>query len=101
MLITLSRTEKEIEDLIFTLEIAIKNLPTYAHPEHNKRLNKLIEGLKCNNRTEQYDEEDIGTLDDEVLLKIFEKNYGKISTDLWNGEKIIEELFDRGYELEL
>jgi hypothetical protein len=101
MLIKLLRTEKEIEDLIFTLEIAIKNLPTYTHPEHNKRLNKLIEDLKYNNTTEEYNEEDIELLDDNILLEIFKKNYAKLPKDSWNGEKVIEELFDRGYELEL
>jgi hypothetical protein len=101
MLIKLSRTEKETEDLIYTLEIAVKELPSHAHPAHYERLNRLIEDLKYHNTTERYNEEDITTLDDKVLLEIFKKNYSKVSEDLWNGEKIIEELFDRGYELEL
>jgi hypothetical protein len=46
MLIKLSRTEQEFVDDIFTLEIAIKNLPPDAHPTHQKRLRKLIEDLE-------------------------------------------------------
>ena len=99
MLIKLSRTEQELIDLIFTLEIATKNLPPDAHPVHQKRLRKLIEDLEDNITIEQ--EEDINILDDEVLLEIFNNNYGKLDKESWNGEKVIEELFDRGYELEL
>ena len=47
------------------------------------------------------DEQDIYILEDDELLEIFDNNYGKLDKDSWNGEKIIEELFDRGYELEL
>jgi len=99
MLIKLIKTEQDLVDLIFTLEISIKSLPPDAHPVHQKRLRKLIEDLEDNITIEQ--EEDINILDDEVLLEIFDNNYGKLDKDSWNGEKIIEELFDRGYELEL
>ena len=47
------------------------------------------------------EDEDVRFLDDEVLLEIFKKYYGKVDKESWNGEKVIEELFDRGYELEL
>jgi hypothetical protein len=46
-------------------------------------------------------EQNIYLLEDKELLEIFNNNYSKVSTDLWNGEKVIEELFDRGYELDL
>jgi hypothetical protein len=46
MLIKLSRTDKEIEELIYTLEIAVKELPSHAHPVHYERLDRLIEDLK-------------------------------------------------------
>jgi hypothetical protein len=46
MLIKLSRTEKEIEELIYTLEIAVKELPSHAHPAHYERLYRLIEDIK-------------------------------------------------------
>jgi len=52
MLITSFRTEQEVEDLIFTLEISIKYLPMDAHPAHEQRLNRLIEDIEYSKRKE-------------------------------------------------
>jgi hypothetical protein len=50
MVIGLLRSKKEIEDLIFTFEICLKNLPTDAHPAHYERLVALIDELKLQSR---------------------------------------------------
>jgi hypothetical protein len=50
MVIGLLRSKKEIEDLIFTLEICLKSLPADAHPDHHKRLVALIDELKLQSR---------------------------------------------------
>jgi hypothetical protein len=46
MFIGLLRSKKEIEDLIFTLEICIKELSADAHPAHQQRIDELISDLK-------------------------------------------------------
>jgi hypothetical protein len=46
MFISLLRSKKEIEDLIFTFEICKKELPADAHPAHKRRLDELIADLK-------------------------------------------------------
>jgi hypothetical protein len=46
MNIGLLRERKEIDDLIFTLEICKKSLPEDAHPAHQQRIDELISDLK-------------------------------------------------------
>jgi hypothetical protein len=46
MVISLLRSKKEADDLIFTLEICIKLLPEDAHPAHQQRIDELISDLK-------------------------------------------------------
>lgn len=50
MVIGLSRSKQEIEDLIFTLEVCLKSLPADAHPAHRQRLTALIDELKLQSK---------------------------------------------------
>jgi hypothetical protein len=50
MVIGLLRSKQEIEDLIFTFEICLKELPADAHPIHHQRLTALIDELKLQSR---------------------------------------------------
>jgi hypothetical protein len=46
MVIGLLRSRQEIDEIIFTLEICLKELPAEAHPDHHKRIVALIDELK-------------------------------------------------------
>jgi hypothetical protein len=50
MVMGLLRSRQEIEDLIFTLEVCLKELSADAHPDHRKRLVALIDELKLQSK---------------------------------------------------